>query len=337
MQYRKFVIVIAFMLALVVSGSTLAQDAPQQFTIGWLSFFPPDAFKARMTELGYIEGQNITYMVPSYENVAPADYFTSFNKQMQAMVDSGKVTVYVTNTDTDAINFQKVIGDAPIVFCRSDDPVATGAVADLVTPGGHITGIITNKPHERRLQILTEIKPDTQKIVYLYSPLTGEAETVLGQVEAVAKDLNVTVIPKQTPDATTGVEALKSIPDGVDWFFLTPYVPFDPSFTDALKASATEHHAGIAWVTDDAIPGYLVGYGPSIKASDQQAAEVVDRILRGASPAELPVQTAENYLSINLEAAQTIGLDIPAVILRQAENIVRPGYFDALLTPTPAS
>jgi putative ABC transport system substrate-binding protein len=335
MRHTKFIFT-TILILMVISGSTFAQDAQETFTIGWLSFFPPDAFKSRMVELGYVEGQNVTYMTISYENVAPEDYFTSFNEQLQVMVDSGAVDIYVTNTDTDAINYQPIIGETPIVFSRSDDPVATGAVADMVTPGGHITGTVTNRPHERRLQILTEIKPDTDKIYYLYSPVTLEAETVLAQVQAVAKDLNVEIIPAQTPDLATALEVLKNTPDGVDWLFLTPYVPFDPSFFTALNETATAHKAGIAWVTDDVFdPGYLVGYGPNIAASDKQAAEVVDRILRGASPAELPVQTAENYLMVNLVAAQAIGWEIPEAILRQADLIVRPGYFEALATPAP--
>ncbi len=334
-RHYKFTFLAVFALMMIISGTALAQDAPKQFTIGWLSFFPPDSFKARMVELGYIEGENITYMVPSYEGVAPEDYFTSFTTQAQAIADSGLVDVYVVNTDTDAVNFKNFTGDTPVVFCRADDPVATGAVADLVTPGGHITGVMTNKPHERRLQLLTEIKPDTDKIYYLYSPLTLEGETVLQEVKTVAEGLHVEVDAAQTPDVATAVEALKNTPDGVDWLFLTPYVPYDPAFFEALAASSAAHKAGVAWVTDDAIPGYVVGYGPSIKFSDQQAAEVVDRILRGASPADLPVQTAENYLTVNLEAAQAIGLDIPEGILRQATLIVRPGYFEALATATP--
>jgi putative ABC transport system substrate-binding protein len=330
---NKLIFITVFTLVALISGSTYAQD--EQFTVGWLSFFPPDAFKARMVELGYIEGQNITYVAPSYENVAPEEYITSFAAQLPALLEADGVDVYVVNTDTDAINFQNMLGDKPIVFSRSDDPVATGAVADLVNPGGQITGIVTNRPHERRLQILTEIRPDTDKIYYLYSPLTLEAETVLEQVRAVAERLNVEVVAAQTPDVATAVTALENTPEGTDWLFLTPYVPFEPAFFEALAIASATHQAGISWVTNDAVPGFLVGYGPSIAASDQQAAEVVDRILRGASPAELPVQTAENYLTINLEAAEAIGLEIAPGILRQADLIVRPGYFEALATTTP--
>lgn len=88
-----------------------------------------------------------------------------------------------------------------------------------------------------------------------------------------------------------------------------------------------KHHALII------LQGYVMGYGPSYNETGRQAAQVIDRILRGASPADLPVQIAENYLMINLEAAEAIGLEIPESILRQADVIVRPGDFDTSETP----
>jgi putative ABC transport system substrate-binding protein len=191
-----------------------------------------------------------------------------------------------------------------------------------------MTGVITNRPHERRLQILTEIYPETDSIYYLYSTMTGEAEAVREQVEAVAADLGVEVVPAPITDVASALTLLENTPEGVDWLFLTPFVPFDQQFTDALRVVSTERNIGITWVTDDAFPGYLMGYGPNIGASEAQAAQVVDRILRGASPADLPVQTAENYLMVNLEAAAALNIDIPESILRQANLIVRPGYFD---------
>ena len=75
------------LITIISGGATLAQE--ERFTIGWLSFFPPDVFKAKMVELGYVEGENIAYLVPSYENVAPEDYFESYRTQLQAMIDGG--------------------------------------------------------------------------------------------------------------------------------------------------------------------------------------------------------------------------------------------------------
>lgn len=321
MKYTKILLVAISLL--IISGAIHAQGA---YTVAYLSFFP-DAFKAGMEELGYIEGENVNYRLLDLADVPPEEYVEQFNLQVEAIVAEG-VDVIVVNTDTDAVNISSMTGDIPIVFGRSDDPVATGAVADLVTPGGNMTGTITNRPHERRLQILTEIYPETDAVYYLYSTLTGEAETVREQVEAVGEELGVEVVPAPITDVESALMLLENTPEEVDWLFLTPFVPFDPQFTETLVAVSMERQIGITWVTDDAFPGYLMGYGPSIQASEAQAAQIVDRILRGASPADLPVQTAENYLMINLEAAAQINLEIPEGILRQANLIVRPGYFD---------
>lgn len=321
MKYTKILLVAISLL--IISGAIHAQGA---YTVAYLSFFP-DAFKAGMEELGYVEGENVNYRLLDLADVPPEEYVEQFNLQVEAIVAEG-VDVIVVNTDTDAVNISSMTGDIPIVFGRSDDPVATGAVADLVTPGGNMTGTITNRPHERRLQILTEIYPETDAVYYLYSTLTGEAETVREQVEAVGEELGVEVVPAPITDVESALTLLENTPEEVDWLFLTPFVPFDPQFTETLVAVSMERQIGITWVTDDAFPGYLMGYGPSIQASEAQAAQIVDRILRGASPADLPVQTAENYLMINLEAAAQINLEIPEGILRQANLIVRPGYFD---------
>lgn len=321
MKYTKILLVAISLL--IISGAIHAQGA---YTVAYLSFFP-DAFKAGMEELGYVEGENVNYRLLDLADVPPEEYVEQFNLQVEVIVAEG-VDVIVVNTDTDAVNISSMTGDIPIVFGRSDDPVATGAVADLVTPGGNMTGTITNRPHERRLQILTEIYPETDAVYYLYSTLTGEAETVREQVEAVGEELGVEVVPAPITDVESALTLLENTPEEVDWLFLTPFVPFDPQFTETLVAVSMERQIGITWVTDDAFPGYLMGYGPSIQASEAQAAQIVDRILRGASPADLPVQTAENYLMINLEAAAQINLEIPEGILRQANLIVRPGYFD---------
>lgn len=331
MKHSKVILVVIALLLVAVTGQAVAQESEQPYVIGLMSyFFSPQAFIDEMTVLGYVEGQNVIYMVPSFENLnensTVEEGMAEYTRQVQLMVDAG-VDIFVTNTDTDAMYLKSLVGDTPIVFSRSDDPVSTGAVADLVTPGGTMTGTITNRPHERRLQILTEIKPSTDKIYYLYSPLTLEAEVVLQQVKNVGDELGVEVIPLPTTDGASAAESLQNIPDGVDWIFLTPYVPFEQVFFEALAATSLNYQVGVSWVTDDPSPYYLVGYGPNINATDRQAARIVDRILRGASPAELPVEIAENYLMVNLEAAEAIGLEIPVGILRQADLIIRPGYF----------
>ncbi|MFN8531751.1 MAG: ABC transporter substrate-binding protein [Anaerolineae bacterium] len=331
MKNIRITLLTLVLLTTIGLTGTQAQPGDGTYTVGYLNYLGGDAFKAEMTSLGYIEGTNITYLVPSFENVAPENFMASYMQQVQDMTAQG-VDVFVTNVDSDATGIQSITGNIPIVFSRSDDPIATGAVADLVHPGGRITGVVTNRPHERRLQLLTEIKPTTDMVVYLYDPNSLDGAAVLQQVQIVADSLNVQLILAETPDEAAGIAALQNLPDGVDWLFLTPHIPYTADFFSALAAASVEHQAGSVWDASDPLPGYVVSYGISFSETDRQAAQIVDRVLRGADPADLPVSIAENYLVLNLEAAAAIGLEIPVGVLRQADQILYPGFFD---TPTP--
>lgn len=336
------IILIALITSVLGTASVWGDDGPKK--IGLLLWGSPDGVKNKMTELGYVEGENVTYLYLDMADVTMEEYQAEYEKRIKAMVEDG-ADVFVVETDTDAVGLQAIIGpDIPIVFARADDPVATGAVADLVSPGGNMTGTITNRPHERRLQLLTEIKPETKTVYYIISSYALGAQETLQQVQAVADDLGVEIIPITvdmaaglfTVDPADWAELVQNLPEDTDWMFFTPFVFMDEQENAELMALSTERQIGLSFITSDPAQGYVISYGPSIYDSSGQAAFQIDRILRGASPADLPVQTAENYLTLNLEAAQAIGLEIPESVLRQANLIVRPGYFEALATPTAA-
>ncbi|CAG1008708.1 MAG: ABC transporter substrate-binding protein [Anaerolinea sp.] len=334
MKSAKTMVVMFTLMMLAVSGIMPIQASDGMAKVGLMMWIGNEAFIEEMTRLGYVEGQNISYFALNYADLKPEDFQNGFKTQLQMMVDS-QIDVLVTNTDSDAVYYRETLGTIPMVFARSDDPVATGAVADLIKPGGFTTGIITNKPHERRLQILTEIKPNTKKVYYLYSTLTADAEPVLKQVQSVAQSLNVEIIPGALTDPQSIGTVLDNMPEDIDWIFLTPYVYLDEPSLQKLMDLSNARQAGLCYFVDSVPPGYVMGYGPSLDDTARQAARIVDRILRGGNPAELPVEIAENYLTINLEAAQVINLAVPEATLRQANLIIRPGYFDP--TPTPGN
>jgi putative ABC transport system substrate-binding protein len=331
MKYGKTILVAILVLMSVLPGAAYARDGNDTCKIAVLLWAGVDGFKAQMTEFGYVEGENVTYMSVNYENVPPEEFQAEYEKQIKAMVANG-VDVIVADTDSEAVNLRNLIGsDIPVVFARSDDPVATGAVADLVRPGGNATGVVTNKPHERRVQLLTEIKPTTKKVYYISSIYLFATEVILQQIQAVADGLGVEIVAtRMTMDAESEMEAAKNIPEDADWVLISPYAFFDEASTEVLMTFTAEHQIAMCFVTSDPAQGYVISYGPDMNATSAQAAVLVDRILRGASPAELPTLIAENFMTINLEAAEAIDLDIPQSILRQADLIVRPGYFDNL-------
>ncbi|MBN1964078.1 MAG: hypothetical protein JW910_05495, partial [Anaerolineae bacterium] len=162
MKSRKLLPLLALVIILTIAtGAAYAQNSGD-YTVGYFLWWT-GAFINEMTALGYIDGENITYLSMSYEGfdtMTPEEAAESMAQQTQAIIDAHP-DVIVINTDTDAVNMRAMAGDIPIVFARSDDPVATGAVEDLIQPGGYTTGIITNQHHERRLQLLVEILPST--------------------------------------------------------------------------------------------------------------------------------------------------------------------------------
>jgi putative ABC transport system substrate-binding protein len=338
MKTGKIVLIVIMVLITNTLGFAYARVDKEPYKVALLLWGGPDGFKAKMSELGYVEGQDVTYLYTDMTDVAMENYQAEYEKQVKAMVDGG-VDMFVTETDTDAVNLRVLVGtEIPIVFARADDPVASGAVADLVTPGGNITGTITNRPHERRLQLLAEIKPTTKKVYYIISSYALASQETLQQVQAVAADLGIEIVPMTyTGQDDSWQEVVKNMPEDTDWVFFTPFVFLSAEQTAELAAISAERKIGWAYIIDQPVQGYLISYGPSISASSGQAAEAVDRILRGASPADLPVQTAENYLTINLEAAAAIDITVPESILRQANTIIRPGYFESLATPTPSN
>lgn len=331
MKHKKLTFLLVLILTSMLMGTASAQD--DHYVIGMIGYFTEGTIEDELRQLGYIEGENITYLhtlIEGWETMPQEEYMVVYQQRYQEVVTSPDVDLFLANTDTDVLGLLPLLSNPniPVVFARSDDPVATGIVQDLVAPGGNVTGIVTNRPHERRLQILTEMKPDTDAVYYLYNTTTGDAETILQQVQLVGEELGVEVIPGGFTDVPSAIAALENIPEGVDWMFLTVYVPFDPQFMGALYAAAFEHQAGIAGVAGVPFQGYTMGYGPSLEATDRQAARIVDRVLRGVSPAELPIEIAQNELVINLEAAAAINLEVPVRILRQADLIVRPGDFN---------
>ena len=312
---------------LVLSGSLIQAQDDDVFTVGLLSY-ESAPFIEEMAELGYVEGENIEYVMLSLEGLsldAPIEeYMAVVEVQVRDMIEL-PVDIFVAQTDSEALFYSELAADIPIIFSISDDPVSTGAVADLVSPGGNITGIVSNQHHPRRLQLLTEINPATDTVYYLYSSLALEGEIILDQVQSLGEALGIEVVGVSIADPVEGFEALENIPDETDWIFLTPYLFFGPEFEEALVTASLEHHAPIATFLTMPLPGQLVGYGPDLTETLRQSAQIVDLIYRGASPADIPVVIAENRLTVNLAAAEAMNFEVPVTILRQANTIVRPG------------
>jgi putative ABC transport system substrate-binding protein len=327
MKHLKTGIFMLLIFTLTISGAAYAQEN-DSYTIGILNITGrlQDAavgFMDGMTELGYIEGENVRYLYDGPLEDLDSDQWP---EMAQALVDADVDLLFATSGDEAQI-LQELTDTIPIVFSLSSDPIGAGLVESFTDPGGNITGIETAHYHERRLQLLLEMDPSIELVYYPYNPEGTGVEEMLAGLEEMADQLEIQLVTAAFTDVASVREALEDMPEDADAVFFSPEGLLFQYLPDWVEA-AMQLQAGISIPAYLPMPGILMGYGPDPFAGGEQAAGMVDRILRGADPADLPVESAEYFLMVNLETAEMIGIDLPRGILRQADLIVRPGDFD---------
>lgn len=311
---------IVFSLLLAACGND-----QKTYTIGVINLSPRqeetvEGFKEGMTELGYVEGENITYI---YEG-ATGD-LDKLDAVAQGLVKADvDLILSITTSATQAAQKATAGTDIPIVFANVTDPVKAGVVESLKQPGGNITGITFGIQEGRRLEWLIQVVPT---IEHIYIPYNSEDRGPVFALEAVseaATALGVEVITREARNLEEVATAFENIPAEADAIFFLPdsvvAVRIDDWLETAIELELPTSGPNLAAVED----GHLTAYGIDLATSARQGAtRLADQILRGIQPGDLPVETAEFYLAINLKTAEAIGLDVPDEILLQADIIVR--------------
>jgi putative ABC transport system substrate-binding protein len=230
------------------------------------------------------------------------------------------------NTPTTATLLQHT-RTIPIVFVAVSDPVGSGFVASLPRPGGNVTGFTNIEPTmaSKWLELLKEVAPRIARVAFFFNPATAPyAEYYLGPFKAAAASLAVEAIAvpvRQITELESAIAAQARTPNG-GLVFMTD------SFLVAHRAEiatlAARHRLPAVYPFRDFIePGGLVSYGNDLLDSFHRAATYADRILKGATPSELPVQAPVKFeLIINLKTAKSLGLTIPPSLLARADEIV---------------
>jgi putative ABC transport system substrate-binding protein len=307
----------------IITGLLLAACGKDQktYTVGVVSLPPGldpiiEGFKEGMTELGYVEGENITYI---YEGAT--DSIDKLDSVAQALVAADvDLILSVTTPATKAAQKATVGTDIPVVFVPVTDPVGASIVDSLRNPGGNITGVTFGVQEARRLEWLIQVAPTIEEIYVPYNPEDRSAVLALETVKEVAPKLGVELLTREVRNLEEITAAIENIPEEADAIFLLP---------DSLLGGRATEFVELQLPTSAANPedlkmhGVLTSYGIEQISCGKQAARLADQILRGVKPADLPVETAEFYLAINLKTAKAIGLDISDEILFQADIIVR--------------
>jgi putative ABC transport system substrate-binding protein len=293
-------------------------------TIGFLgadaSAFSPwtAAFVARLGELGWIEGKTIAieYRWSQGRSERYADIAAEFVRL--------KVDVIVTVGSAVPI-VRQATAVIPIVFAVGIDPVGSGLVASLARPGGNVTGlsIQANELAGKRLEFARELVPQLHRLAIMFN--VGNAQPVLemGETQAAARMLGLEVAPlviQRAEDIAPAFQGLKTRADAL-------YVAVDQlivaNLTSILTSALGARLPTIFSTRDFVKAGALMSYGPSYTERFRRAADYVDKILRGAKPADLPVEQPTKFeLVINLTTAKALGLDVPPTLLARADEVI---------------
>jgi putative ABC transport system substrate-binding protein len=297
---------------------------PQSYTIGVINLSPSlddiaEAFKEGMSELGYVEGENVTYI---YEGPAGVDKLDAVAQGLvEADVD---LILSLTTPATQAAQRATAGADIPVVFVPVTDPVGAGIVDSLTKPGGNTTGVTYSVQEGRRLEWLIQVEPTIEQIHIVYNPEDQSPVLALETVSETAAQLGVELITREasTPEEITA--AFENIPEEADAIFFLPDSVVNARIDDWLETAIELKLPTSGSNTSLVEDGALTTYGIDLTVSArQEAARLADQILRGIKPGDLPVEMAEFYLAINLKTAEAIDLDIPDEILLQANIIVR--------------
>jgi putative tryptophan/tyrosine transport system substrate-binding protein len=277
-------------------------------------------FQAAMSKLGYQNGKQVTYL-----DVPPAGSVDKLEGIIRGHLDKKPDLFLVSSTPATlaAKRLTEASGKPPVIFAPVNDPLAAGIVADLRRPGGHITGIRLPLGDDLRLQWLTRIAPRAKRVFLPYSADDKSALKSVEQVTAAAAKLGLELVPQPIPAGGTVAAAIAALPADVGAIFL----PRDSRVESAIAefvALAKQRRLPIAAPSLIQVEaGALFSYGFVHQDIGRQAARLADQIFRGTAAGDLPVEMAENSLSINLATAHKLGITVPDDILAQAEHIIR--------------
>jgi putative ABC transport system substrate-binding protein len=322
---------IVFTVLLALSFTvTLAVEAQQQGKVPRIGILTPaseastplwEAFRQGLRDLGYVEGKTILleYRFAAGKNEGLPELAAELVRlKVDIIVADGGVATRAVKAATETI---------PIVMTSVGDPVRRGLVASLAQPGGNVTGlsVMSSELSGKRLELLKETLPHVSRVAVLWNAGNLNRLDQLPEIEGTARVVGIQLSPLEMrhPDELDsvfaamirkGTEALITLTDATLW-----------NHRQRVVELAAQHQLPAMFPEREfAEAGGLMAYGPSVPDNFRQAATYVDKILKGAQPANLPVEQPVKFeLVINLKTAKALGLTIPPSILFQATEVIR--------------
>jgi putative tryptophan/tyrosine transport system substrate-binding protein len=315
-------------ILLALCSSAIAQQPKRIPRIGFLGGVMPgavaariDAFRQSFRELGYVEGKNIVIEYRYAED--KLDRLPTLAAELVRL----NVNVIVTGGPGSTRASKEATSTIPIVMAQDIDPVATGFVASLARPGGNVTGLATFAPEisGKQLELLKETVPKISRVTALGTSTTPGSALMLKEVENAAAALGLKFQYLDVLDAKEIEPAFRAASKGKADAVLVLYSSVLNSHRAKVVDLATKTQLPVVYPFAEFIEaGGLMNYGVSFNDLYRRAAVYVDKILKGAKPADLPVEQPTKFeFIINLKAAKQIGLTIPPNVLARADRVIR--------------
>jgi putative ABC transport system substrate-binding protein len=329
MRSRALIIAVLLLAVAVAGPPADAQQAPRTAKIGILSATTPaalapgiEAFRQALRELGYVEGKTFALEVRYGEG--KLERLTELARELVRL----KMDVVVTPADLSVAAVKRETQTIPIVMAFSSDPVGAGFVASLARPGGNVTGLSNISPElsGKRLELLRETVPGLSRVALLWNPDVRGAVLDYKETASAARTLRLEVNSIEVTRAEDLDRAFAAVINQRAQALVLPGVnPVGFANRGKIVSFAQRNRLPSMYPTREYVDsGGLMSYGPSLPDQFRRAAVYVDKILKGAKPADLPVEQPTKFeLVINLKTAKALGLTMPPSLLRRADQVIQ--------------
>jgi putative tryptophan/tyrosine transport system substrate-binding protein len=324
---RKAIVVLLVGLTLAFVRLAETQEQAKVPKIGWLGLFSAsrqgpgaEVFRREFRALGYVEGKNIAF---EYRDADEPDRLPAVADELIRL----KVDVIVTASTVGALAAKNATRTIPIVFYSVADPVATGLVDSLARPGGNITGftVISAVLAGKRLELLKETIPKLSRVAVLWNPQDPGTAQQWKESQVPARELGLQLHSMEVSSADKYDGAFKEAIKARSLALAVTESSLFVSNQKQIADLATKTRLPAIYSREDFVSsGGLMSYGADRAEPYRRVASMIDKILKGAKPADLPVEQPTKFkLVINLKTAKALGLTIPPLVMMRAERVIK--------------
>jgi putative ABC transport system substrate-binding protein len=327
---RVIRIPLTVVLALAVCTAPLAARALQASKVVRVGVFAGggpafetgfEPFRQRLRQLGYTEGQDLALELRNAEG--RAERYPALAAELVRL----KVDVIVVQGNAALVALKQATQTIPIVMVNIGDPVGAGFVATLARPGGNITGLsnMAEGVSAKWVELLKEVAPRTTRIAVLWDPKNVAHTNMWKEIQEAGRALTVTPVAWEVRGPDDIAHAFSAIvTEKVGAVIVLPHPPAGANLGQIAGLAIRHGLPATYLIREFALAGGLISYGPSNADMWRRAAEYVDRIVKGAKPADLPVEQPTKFeLVINLKTAKALGVTIPPSLLGRADEVIQ--------------